>query len=73
VGSWLRMFSSLLPRVYHDLVSPLLPAACRFHPTCSIYLANAIQKYGLVKGAWLGLCRLARCRPAHPGGYDPVK
>jgi putative membrane protein insertion efficiency factor len=67
------MIAVLLLRIYHLTASPLLPPACRFDPTCSIYFSNAIQKYGFLKGGWLGLCRLARCRPAHPGGYDPVK
>jgi hypothetical protein len=73
VASLLRMIAIFLLRVYHEIASPLLPAACRFYPTCSIYFSNAIQKYGFLKGGWLGLCRLARCRPTHPGGYDPVK
>ncbi|HEX2228837.1 MAG TPA: membrane protein insertion efficiency factor YidD [Candidatus Binatia bacterium] len=59
-------------RAYHRAVSPFLPPACRFYPSCSIYFSDAIQKYGLLRGGWLGLCRVARCRPAHPGGYDPV-
>jgi putative membrane protein insertion efficiency factor len=67
------MIPIFLLRVYHEIASPLLPTACRFHPTCSIYFSNAIQKHGFLKGGWLGLCRLARCRPTHPGGYDPVK
>jgi hypothetical protein len=66
------MILILLLRVYHQIVSPLLPSACRFHPSCSIYFSDAIRKYGILRGGWLGLGRLARCRPAHPGGYDPV-
>ncbi|MPZ77057.1 MAG: membrane protein insertion efficiency factor YidD [Deltaproteobacteria bacterium] len=57
---------------YHQFLSPLLPRACRFFPSCSIYTSKAIHKYGLCKGASLGLKRLGRCHPWHPGGYDPV-
>ncbi|MGA8027807.1 MAG: membrane protein insertion efficiency factor YidD [Bryobacteraceae bacterium] len=58
---------------YKWLVSPLLPSACRFYPTCSEYMAEAIQKYGAVKGSWMGLRRLGRCHPFHEGGFDPVR
>ena len=50
----------------------MLPAACRFEPTCSHYGYQAIDKYGLVKGGWLAAKRVARCQPFNPGGYDPV-
>jgi putative membrane protein insertion efficiency factor len=59
-------------RVYKLVISPLLPSACRFHPTCSEYMREAIEKYGVGEGIWLGLKRLARCHPFHPGGLDPV-
>lgn len=59
-------------RFYQRFISPLLPAACRFYPTCSHYTYQAIEKYGVLKGGWLGLKRLARCHPFNPGGYDPV-
>ncbi|HEU4638634.1 MAG TPA: membrane protein insertion efficiency factor YidD [Candidatus Binatia bacterium] len=58
--------------VYHRLISPFLPEACRFFPSCSVYASQAIYKYGLLKGASLGVRRLSRCHPWHPGGYDPV-
>jgi putative membrane protein insertion efficiency factor len=57
---------------YKRLISPLLPSACRFHPTCSDYMREAIAVHGPVRGVWLGLRRLGRCHPFHEGGGDPV-
>jgi len=62
----------LLIRGYQRLISPLLPRACRFIPSCSEYAAQAIQAHGPVRGAWLAVRRLSRCHPFHPGGFDPV-
>ena len=59
--------------VYKVGVSPLLPSACRFYPTCSDYMRQAVERYGEAKGLWMGLRRLARCHPFHPGGIDPVR
>ena len=60
-----------LLRVYQMTLSPLLGPACRFEPTCSRYMVEAIGKYGLARGVWKGLRRFFRCHPWHPGGYDP--
>lgn len=57
---------------YQRYVSPGRPASCRFLPTCSQYGKEALERYGLLRGGWLTLARLARCHPWHPGGYDPV-
>lgn len=61
-----------LIRVYQYVVSPMLGPRCRFHPSCSHYMAEAITRHGLAAGGWLGLKRLAKCGPFHPGGVDPV-
>ncbi|HAX41584.1 MAG TPA: membrane protein insertion efficiency factor YidD [Solibacterales bacterium] len=58
---------------YKRFISPLLPSACRFHPTCSIYMRDAVDRYGAARGVLMGLRRLARCHPFHPGGVDPVR
>lgn len=57
---------------YRWCISPLLPASCRYTPTCSQYMVEAVQKHGIFKGVWLGLKRIARCHPWGGSGYDPV-
>ena len=61
-----------LIRIYQMTLSRVLPASCRFIPSCSEYGYQAIKKYGLLKGGWLAISRIARCHPLNPGGYDPV-
>jgi uncharacterized protein len=61
-----------LVRGYQVVLSPLLPAACRYYPSCSAYAVEALEKHGARRGAWLAAKRIARCHPFHPGGYDPV-
>jgi putative membrane protein insertion efficiency factor len=60
-------------KAYKWCVSPLLPSACRFHPTCSEYALEAVRKHGALRGLWLAARRLSRCHPFHAGGFDPVK
>lgn len=60
-------------KLYKYAVSPLLPAACRFVPTCSEYSMEAIGRYGAAKGSYLSLRRVLKCHPFHPGGFDPVR
>ena len=58
---------------YKLCISPWLPSACRYRPTCSEYMMDAIAAHGPWRGVWMGLKRLGRCHPFHEGGYDPVR
>lgn len=60
-----------LVRCYQKYLSPMLGANCRYTPTCSQYMIEAVQKYGALRGGWKGVRRICRCHPLHPGGYDP--
>ena len=60
-------------RFYKRYLSPLLPSACRFYPTCSEYMMQAVEKRGVWRGVWMGTKRLAKCHPFHAGGVDPVR
>jgi len=62
----------LLVRGYQKILSPWLGQRCRFHPSCSNYCIEALQQHGMVRGLWLGLKRILKCQPFHPGGFDPV-
>ncbi len=62
-----------LLKLYKLCVSPYVPTSCRFYPTCSSYMIEALQKKGFFKGMALGLLRILKCNPFHPGGFDPVK
>lgn len=59
-------------RAYQVVLSPWLGPSCRFHPSCSRYADEALERHGLLRGGWLSARRLCRCGPWHPGGYDPV-
>ena len=66
-----RLLLALI-RIYKYVISPFLGRRCRFFPSCSEYAAEAVEKYGAFKGAYLGLKRISRCHPWNPGGFDPV-
>lgn len=59
-------------KFYQVFISPLKPPSCRFFPSCSEYAAQAVDRYGIVKGTWIALKRILKCHPFHPGGYDPL-
>ena len=68
-----KIFLLGLIRGYKYFLSPLLPPSCRFTPTCATYTIEAIEKYGALRGSYLGIRRLLRCHPFSRGGYDPVR
>lgn len=68
----MRYFVIVPVRLYQLLISPLLPPACRYFPSCSNYMLQAVRKHGAFKGVWLGFRRLFRCHPWGGHGYDPV-
>ena len=72
VRNTMKSIALWLIRLYQKTISRGLPPSCRFVPSCSEYTYQAIEKYGPVKGGWLGLKRILRCHPLNPGGYDPV-
>jgi len=62
----------LLLRIYRLCLSPLLGNRCRFYPSCSHYCTDAVKRFGVIRGMWLGMVRICKCHPFHPGGVDPV-
>ena len=68
----MRHLLILVVRGYQVILSPLLPASCRYYPSCSAYAIEALERHGAARGGWLTLKRLGRCHPFRPGGYDPV-
>ncbi|MDD5288656.1 MAG: membrane protein insertion efficiency factor YidD [Dehalococcoidales bacterium] len=68
----MKEFALSLIKMYQSTISRVLPSSCRFTPTCSEYTYEAINRYGIFKGIWMGTKRIARCNPFNPGGYDPV-
>lgn len=68
----MKLVLILLVRGYQVVISPILPAACRYYPTCSHYAIEALEKHGALRGGWMAVKRIARCHPFHPGGFDPV-
>lgn len=67
-----KKFLVLIVRGYQKFISPLLGNNCRFSPTCSEYFILAVEKYGVIKGSYIGGKRILRCHPFNPGGYDPL-
>lgn len=65
-------FFIFIVRAYRLTISPLLGLTCRFYPSCSVYMIEALKTHGMRKGGWLGMKRLCKCHPWHPGGHDPV-
>lgn len=72
LGRGLAWLTILIIRGYQLVLSPLLPPACRYLPTCSQYAIEAVERFGFLGGTWLAIKRIGRCHPFHVGGFDPV-
>lgn len=68
----MKKFIILLVRTYQNFISPMFLPTCRYYPTCSTYFIQAVEKYGAIKGSFIGMKRILRCHPFHEGGYDPL-
>ncbi|MES2797673.1 MAG: membrane protein insertion efficiency factor YidD [Bacteroidota bacterium] len=68
----MKAFFIFFVRLYQAMLSPFFPNSCRYDPTCSVYMVQAIEKHGVIKGGWLGLKRIGRCNPWGGHGHDPV-
>ncbi len=68
----MRRILVILIRAYQWLLSPFLGQNCRYHPSCSHYAVEAVERHGPIRGTWMALRRVGRCHPWHEGGYDPV-
>ena len=68
----MKSFVLIPVRIYQMTISPLLPPACRYYPSCSNYMLQAVRKHGAIKGAFYGIRRLLRCAPWGNWGYDPI-
>jgi hypothetical protein len=73
ISNFIGKIVILVIRFYQKFISPLFPNACRFTPTCSTYFIQAVEKYGVAKGSYLGIKRILKCHPWNDGGYDPLK
>lgn len=72
IGKIGKKLAILLINTYRYFLSPFLGNNCRFHPSCSCYAKEAIERFGLLRGGWLSIKRILKCNPWNPGGYDPV-
>jgi len=72
MSTFIKKFILAAIRFYKRRISPWLGNVCRFYPSCSEYMYTAVERYGVVRGVWLGIKRLVRCQPFSRGGYDPV-
>ena len=72
IGKLVNYFLIGLVQFYRYALSPLKPSTCRFYPTCSMYMLQALRRYGPLKGSYLGIKRILKCHPFHKGGYDPL-
>lgn len=68
----MRLLLIAILKIYKRVLSPMLPSACRFHPTCSVYAMEAIERHGALRGTGMAITRICKCHPFHAGGFDPV-